>query len=199
MPVTTMFRFLAALCIVFTLSAAASAVDDPPLLNDIVDISADFHEFTNTYFFADSLASFDPSTASGSLVWQRNQWFTRIAFNNMLAVPRPFEGITFPEGEYAIDPELPFSLEFITPRTVRIRINSGMTPMRVADEPSPMLVGEPPHDTSWRMRAIDGGWRYTSAGGSVTVMTDPWRIEFRDAAGRLLTKTNHADDNASAP
>ena len=34
----------------------------PGLLNDILDISPDFHDYTNTFFLADSLASFDPAT-----------------------------------------------------------------------------------------------------------------------------------------
>ena len=43
-------------------------VDRPPgLLNDLVDISADFHEYRNTFFLADKLAGFDPATGGGAL------------------------------------------------------------------------------------------------------------------------------------
>jgi alpha-D-xyloside xylohydrolase len=66
-----------------------------------------------------------------------------------------------------------------------------------AEEPSPMLVGEPPRDNSWKQEKIAGGYRYTStAGGSVTVLENPWHVEFRDAQGRLLTKTHVSTDNA---
>ena len=54
-----------------------------------------------------------------------------------------------------------------------------------------MLVGEPPRDSSWKYEKIAGGHRYTSAAGSVVIMENPWHIEFRDAQGRLLTRTNH--------
>ena len=60
-----------------------------------------------------------------------------------------------------------------------------------------MLVGEPPRDGSWKLARIAGGYRYTSTAGSVTVLENPWHVEFRDAQGRLLTKTNHASDNVA--
>jgi len=171
-------------------------VDRPPgLLSDLVDISADFHEYRNTFFLADKLTGFDPATGSGALNWTRHQLIPRIAFSNMENNLRPFEGSTFPEGEYAINPALPFSIQFVSPRTVRIRLRTG--PQLRAEEPSPMLVGEPPRDGSWKLARITGGYRYTSTFGSVTILENPWHIEFRDAQGRLLTKTNHASDNAT--
>ena len=171
-------------------------VDRPPgLLSDLVDISGDFHEYRNTYFLADKLANFDPASGVGAIAWTRNQFYPRIAFNNMENVLRPFAGVTFPEGEYAVNPALPFSIQFVSPRTVRIRLRTG-TRMR-PEEPSPMLVREPPRDGSWKSERIAGGYRYSSEAGSVTILENPWHIEFRDAQGRLLTRTNHDSDNAS--
>ena len=171
-------------------------VDRPPgLLQDLVDVSADFHEYRNTYFLADKLTGFDPVTGTGAITWARHQLAPRIAFSNMENVLRPFDGITFPEGEYAINPALPFSIQFVSPRTVRIRLRTG--PQVRAEEPSLMLAGEPPRDGSWKLAPIAGGYRYTSVAGSVTILENPWHIEFRDSQGRLLTKTNHASDNAT--
>jgi alpha-D-xyloside xylohydrolase len=164
-------------------------------MSDLVDVSGDFHEYRNTYFLADKLAQFDPASGAGSITWTRNQLYPRIAFSNMENVLRPFDGVTFPEGEYAINPALPFSIRFVSPRTVRIRIQTW--PRMRAEQPSPMLVGEPPTDTSWKSTRIAGGYRYTSAAGSVTILENPWHIEFRDAQGRLLTETNHNVDNAA--
>ncbi len=190
---------LASMCLAFLLPIAVragSAKEPPRLLNDVVDISPDFHDFTNSYFLADRLADFDPQTASGHLTWIRNRYFKRIAFDNMLAILQPFAGLTFPEGEYAVNPTLPFSLEFVSPRTVRIRIVTG-TPNR-DQGPSLMLVGgRAPRDDSWTMTRVDGGYRYSSPYGSVTVTENPWHLEFRDARGRLLTRTNHGSDNAA--
>lgn len=167
----------------------------PPLLNTPVDVSPDFQDFTSTSFVADRLAAFDPATGKGTVAWKRHRYATRHAFNNTLAHLQPVGNNEFPAIEYAADPELPFSLEFVTPRTVRIRMLTGR-PAR--DEGlSPMLVREPPRDGSWRTERIEGGHRFTSRHGSVTVIEKPWHLEFRDAAGRLLTRTHHPTDNAT--
>jgi len=189
---------LFAVPVLFAIPAAfaAEANQPPGLLSDLVDISPDFHDFTNTYFLADRLANFDPATGTGAVTWRRNQLYSRIAFNNMEGVLQPFSGLTFPEREYAVDPTLPFSIQFVTPRTVRIRMRTG-TQAR-PEVPEMMLVGEPPVDHSWTMTTIPGGYRYASSAGSVTILTNPWKIEFRDAAGRLLTHTNHQSDYATS-
>jgi alpha-D-xyloside xylohydrolase len=47
---------------------------------------------------------------------------------------------------------------------------------------------------SWQYARIEGGHRYTSSGGSVAIFEKPWRIELRDAAGKLLTRTQGPAD-----
>ncbi len=174
---------------------AASANQPPELLNDLVDVSPDFQDLSNSYFLADSLANFDPATGDGAVTWQRNHRYPRVAFNTMISVLRPFTDLIFPDVEYPVNPTLPISIQFVSPRTVRIRMRTAMIAKPQGEEL--MLVGEPPRDASWQMTKIEGGWRYASAAGSVTIMEKPWRIEFRDAAGRLLTRTNHESDNHS--
>src|SRR5260221_527308 len=104
------------------------------LINEPVDISPDFHNFTNTYFLADSLVSFDAATMTGMVKWQRNRYYRRYAFDNDLAALRPGPGLVFPQSEYAIDPVLPFSIEFVSPRSFRIRMSSGMMTHDEKDE-----------------------------------------------------------------
>ena len=41
---------------------------------------------------------------------------------------------------------------------------------------------------------VAGGHRYTSAAGSLTITESPWHVELRDAAGRVLTHTQHSKD-----
>src|SRR5579862_7104086 len=60
------------------------AANPPHLLNDPVDVSGDFHNFANLYYLADKLASFDPATGRGEITYQRAEYFSRLAFNNML-------------------------------------------------------------------------------------------------------------------
>ena len=171
---------------------AQSGNQPPPLLSDLVDVSRDFRDYSHEYYVADALEGFDPGAAAGQVNWKRHALYPRLAFNNMLAGLRPFAGIVFPENEYATNPSLPFSLQFVSPRTVRVRMATG-GPAR-KDGESLMLVQPPPRDGSWRAEKVEGGHRYTSAHGSVTVREKPWHLEFRDASGKLLTQTQHPSD-----
>jgi len=173
----------------------AAANPLPPLLNDPIDVSGDFRDFSDLYYLADRLAAFDPATGTGKITWQRSEYFTRQAFDNMLAVIKPVTPNEFPENEYAANPTLPFSIEFVSPRTLRLRLTSGPQFRKSAGEL--MLAGEVPQDHSWKYSRVESGHRYTSDFGSVTICEKPWHIEFRDAQGRLLTKTDHDSDNAT--
>jgi len=185
-----------------------------PLLNDPVDVSGDFRDFSDTYFLADKVSEFDPATASGKIVYQRAQYSTRQAFDNMLAVVKPVGPNEFPENEYATNPPLPFTIQFVSPKTIRIQMTSGPQVHKPVEEL--MLAGEVPQNDSWKYEKIsvtipplaqrskdEGGsvsttaHRYASQFGSVTIWEDPFHIEIRDAQGKLLTKTQHAADNAS--
>jgi alpha-D-xyloside xylohydrolase len=62
-------------------AAIARAANPPlPLLNEAVDVSGDFRDFSNFYFLADRLAAFDPATHAGAIAWQRNQYRVQHAF-----------------------------------------------------------------------------------------------------------------------
>jgi alpha-D-xyloside xylohydrolase len=177
------------------LAAATAIATTPPLLNDPVDISGDFRALENTYYLADKVSDFDPATHSGKIVYQRAQYRVRHAFDNDLALITPVKPNEFPENEYAANPELPFSIDFVSPRTLRIRMTSG--PQVHPPQPELMLAGPVPTDDSWKYEKVPGGWRYASAFGSVTIQQSPFHIEIRDASGKLLTETDHADDNKS--
>ena len=165
-----------------------------PLINEPVDISPDFRNFANSYFLADSLTDFNPETVSGSIQFQRNRYGRRMAFDNELAFLHQDPGNVFPEGEYPVNPVLPFSIQFVSPRAFRIRIRNGRVTTEEKD--SLMLVKEPQSDNSWKYSRIAGGYQYSSAFGSVSILEFPWRIEIRDGNGRLLTSTFHEKDNA---
>ena len=189
---------LAFIATLSTLATAQIPMHSPDknqaLLNEPVDISGDFRNFSNTYYVADSLSAFNPKTGVGEITYRRYEYFTRQAFNNMLAVLRPVAPNEFPTQEYAASPALPFSIEFTSPRTVRIRACSRFQVK--PDRESLMLVnGKAPQDNSaWQYGKIDRGHRYTSLYGSVTILEFPWRIEVRDAAGKMLTHTIHITD-----
>jgi alpha-D-xyloside xylohydrolase len=180
--------------IVTALGHSAFAQTEPNrIINEPADISPDFHNFVNAYFLADSLATFDPAMMSGKIEWQRNHYVRRMAFNNELAALHPYENTIFPAAEYQQDPVLPFSIQFVSPRTIRLRMNTGFVVKNEKD--TLMFAKEPATDKSWKYTKIKGGYVYTSAFGSVTIRQYPWRIEIRNANGKLLTETFHEKDN----
>ncbi len=83
------------------------------LLNEPIDISGDFRNFSNTYYVADSLSAFDPVSGKGEIQYKRYEYFTRLAFNNTLAVLKPVPPNEFPTQEYAASPSLPFYIQFV--------------------------------------------------------------------------------------
>jgi len=190
------FHWLILLSVVlFASSQIFAQIQNHGLVNEPVDISKDFYDFTNTYYFADELSSFDPKTGAGEVKYSRYEYQTRYAFNNMLGVLKPVEPNEFPEVEYQASPTLPFKLEFVSQRTVRLRMQTGMD--KSVDQPSLMLVdGTAPVDHSWKYLTDDGKHIYTSKYGKVVINVNPWRVSFYDANGKLLTQTNHHIDNA---
>jgi len=167
-----------------------------PLLNDPVDVSGDFRDLSNFYYLADQLSGFDPATHSGKIIYQRAQLSVRHAFDNDLALVVPAKPNEFPDNQYAANPTLPFSIEFVSPRTFRVRLTTGPQVHKNIEEL--MLAGPVPTDNSWKYEKVAGGHRYTSAFGSVTILENPWHLEIRDANGKLLTKTDHSVDNKSS-
>lgn len=162
-----------------------------PYLNEPIDISGDFSRADNTFFIADQLAAFDPQTGSGRLRWNRSQLATTFLFNVMKPSFKPIEANERPQDIYAANPELPFAIEFVSASTLRLRFSSRATaPSQTqAQTPSVMLAGEPQDDGSWTRCAIEGGWEFKSSQGTVVLRENPWKIEVRDAAGRMLTDT----------
>lgn len=173
----------------------ASGPSNQYLLNQPVDISEDFTNFTNTYFVADSLGSFDPANGKGRLNYKRHVYKTRQAFNNMLAFLQPTGGNEFPEIEYEANPTMPFAIQFVSPRSFRIRMASST--LEMPDEPSLMLVdGFAPEDkSSWQYAKVEGGYQYESDYGKLVIREHPWRLEIYDATGKLLTQTINRQDN----
>ncbi len=191
----TLFYMVLVLSLSVRAQIPVQALDDNQrLLNEVVDVSKDFRNFSNTYYLADRLVEFNPATASGKISYQRSEYFTRQAFDNILGVLKSVQANEFPENEYQANPVLPFSIEFVSPRTVRLHVTSGP---QFAKGESLMLAGPVSKDQSWKYSKIDGGHRYTSAFGSISIMERPWRIEFCDAQGKLLTRTNHNSDNST--
>lgn len=165
------------------------------LVNEPVDISSDFTDFQNTYYVAGELSEFDPATATGRVTYRRHEYSTRMAFNNMLGGIAPVKQNEFPSNEYEESPVLPFAIEFISDRTVRIRAKSGFD--RFDDEESLMLVnGKVEAVEPWNYSKNGNVHVYTSAGGRVEIVEAPFQILFYDGDRKLLTSTNTMKENS---
>ncbi len=173
-----------------------SANKNQALLNEPIDISPDFRNFSNTYYVADSLSSFDPQTGKGKITYKRYEYVTRQAFNNMLGVLSAVGPNEFPTNEYAASPSLPFSIQFVSARTIRIRATSRFQ-VKPGQESLMLVNGKAPKDKSaWHYSKIGDGYFYKSPYGSVTIFKHPWRIEIRDDKERLLTQTVNITDDS---
>jgi alpha-D-xyloside xylohydrolase len=187
-------KILSLAVLVSTVNIVYGQLQGMGTLNEPIDISPDFASYTNTYYLANELKSFDPASASGTVEYKRYEYSTRQAFNNMLSSLTAVNANEFPGIEYEASPNLPFSIQFVSPRAFRIVMNSG--PDNTMDEPSLMLVdGKAPVDNSWKYSAVEGGHKYASAFGSIVIKTNPWKVLVYDQNGRELTSTNINADN----
>ena len=168
------------------------------------DMSADFSDLSNTYFLADSLAAFDVKQGEGLLKWKRYRMSPRQAFNLNGFWPVPMQMLDFPDAAYENDPCLRLTIEFITPRTARIRMLT--SPVTIPEDSSEGLRIDPMLSNTfktrqpaapWASTATEGTIVYRSAYGTIELQRHPFRLVLKDAGGRLLTQTRHIADNDS--
>ena len=162
------------------------------------DQSGDFNDLSNTYFFADSLTTFDVSKGEGQVNWKRYRLSPRQAFNLNGYWPIRMQTLDFPDTEYDNDPNLSFKIDFVSPRCVRIRMATSPVEAPRPDSESLMLAGPVPSSSAWRMTSNDHVIAYRTAYGSVEIQKYPWRIILKDKNGKVMTQTRHIIDNDSS-
>lgn len=162
------------------------------LMNQPLDMSTDFRDLSNTLFFADHLESFDAKSGEGLVNWKRGHLMSRQAFNTNGAQPRKMRMLDFPFTAYENDPNLKFKIDFVTPRTVRIRMLT--TPVEPKPAASIMLAKEPGRDGSWKVIETNDKIIYSSDYGTIQINKNPWRIVLKDKAGRILSQTAALSD-----
>lgn len=161
-------------------------------MNQPLDMSTDFRDLSNTLFFADHLESFDAKSGEGLVNWKRGHLMPRQAFNTNGAQPRKMRMLDFPFTAYENDPNLKFKIDFVTPRTVRIRMLT--TPVEPKPAASIMLAKEPGRDGSWKVIETNDKIIYSSDYGTIQINKNPWRIVLKDKAGRILSQTAALSD-----
>jgi alpha-D-xyloside xylohydrolase len=105
--------------------------------------------------------------------------------------------LDFPETAYDNDPELKFSIQFVSPRTVRIKMLTTAIEPKNDDAQDIMLNGVPKTDNTWRMTQTAKSIVYSSEYGTIEIQKYPWRIILRDKKGKILTQTRTIGDNDS--
>ena len=165
------------------------------------DVSTDFSDISNTYFLADSLAAFDVATAKGLVNWKRYRLSPRQAFNLNGYWPVRMQMLDFPDAAYDNDPNLSISLDFISPRCVRIRLLTTPIVPRDNEQDDPMLCDQFKHRTkatSWSSVSNSQVVAYKTEYGSIEIQRFPFRLVLKDARGKVLTQSRHIIDNDSS-
>ena len=165
------------------------------------DMSTDFYDLSNTYFFADSLVSFDAAKGEGLVQWKRYRMSPRQAFNLNGYWPVRMQMLDFPDAAYENDPNLKIKIEFISPRAARIRMFTSPVEPKNSDQDDVMFCD------GFKARGAGAMWKasqtadaisYQSPYGSIEIKPYPWRLVIKDAHGKVLTQTRHIIDNDSS-
>ena len=177
----------------------ARAQDGAPRnLGDPVDVAAEFQRTEPAYFMASRVTAFDAATGRGTIQWDRYARQAGLSFNKVDANFSRSQATEFPGTEYDRDPALPFAIDFVSPRTLRLRFSSRDVPLGQAqDSASLMLAGPVPKDGSWRVSVTDSVVTYSSRYGQLRLVKNPWSIELYDSTGALLTRTQRLGQPAS--
>src|SRR4029079_698733 len=140
LPMRSESLALVVLMLLFPIAANAQVLGDPP------DVSQDFQKMENVYFVGSRVTSFDTATGQGMLQWDRYLRSTTLSFNKIDVGFARGKATELPGTEYDQDPELPFAISFVSPRTVRLRFSTRAVPL--SDGQSLMLAGPVPRDAS---------------------------------------------------
>jgi alpha-D-xyloside xylohydrolase len=162
--------------------------------NQPIDMGEEWTKQENHFFIASKIEEFDRSSLSGKIRWKGQALKQRVSYHQLTPQLEDYKvWEDAPPGEYEDEQDLPFSVSFISPRTVRLQMSAQIAALR--EEASLVLDGEPGTDDSWKMNGAEASaTTYESRFGSVTVTPDPLHFEFRDASGKLLTSTRHLSD-----
>ena len=200
-----MKRWICAVCALFGTMAVSAQIQTNAGIQYLQcmqkDMSTDFYDLSNTYFLADSLVSFDTAKGEGLVQWKRYRMSPRQAFNLNGYWHVRMQMLDFPDAAYENDPELRLSIEFITPRTARIRMLTTPIQPKDNDQDDVMFCDKFKARTkgaAWKSVQATDKISYSSAYGTIEIQKYPWRIIIKDAKGKILTQTRHIIDNDSS-
>lgn len=141
------------------------------------DMSADFYDLSNTYFFADSLVSFDAAKGEGLVQWKRYRMSPRQAFNLNGYWPVRMQMLDFPDAAYENDPNLKIKIEFISPRTARIRMFTSPVEPKSTDQEDIMFCD------GFKAKGAGAMWETSQTGDAISYKSQYGSIEIKNILG----------------
>ena len=162
------------------------------VLNQAPDVGLDFKEYDNTYFNMSELTELNGN--HGKIKWNRYNRKYRMSFNCLTAPFEASDSWEFP-NEYEKDEIGEFQIDFVTPRTIRIRMDAKHNPLK--DEPDLMIPNAVPADDSWKRTEEENAVVFQGTLYNVTLRRNPFDIEIQDKAGRTILSTYNLADNKS--
>jgi alpha-D-xyloside xylohydrolase len=167
--------------------------DEITFQNDPVDPSVEFRKQHNHFFVAQRTERVEPDRAAGEVMWKRMSLGQRVSYHQVTLQLEDYAvWRDIPEHEYADERACPFELQFVSPRCVRLRL--AIRPTGLGDGDSIMLDGYEPGE-AWEREDDRERSTWRSKHGSISVRRDPFGIELRDAAGRVMTRTLHLGES----
>jgi alpha-D-xyloside xylohydrolase len=161
-------------------------------LNNPVDISRDFHAIENEYYIPGAICDFDSEKKKGKVQWNFHRYTLDWFFNKIDKHLQKHDDKGAPFQDYDIHPECDFSISFISPRTLRLRMKT--TTAKQVDHPSLMLTQDLPNTDQWEQKENDKQIHYQSPHGSVVINKASFQFEVYDAHGKLLTRTQSMEE-----
>ena len=204
-----MKKFLCAVCVICGSLSAAAQIQTNAGIQYLQcmqkDMSTDFSDLSNTYFLADSLVSFDAAKGEGQVQWKRYRMSPRQAFNLNGYWPVRMQMLDFPDAAYENDPALKIKIEWVSPRTARVRMLTTPIEPKSTDLDDPMfcdafkaLLSPPELGGEWLRTETNQAISYSSVYGQIEIQKYPFRLVVKDAKGKILTQTRHIIDNDSS-
>lgn len=163
------------------------------VLNEVIDVSNAFYNYSNIFFHMARIHKMNENTGSGLIVWERYGYKVRTSFNQ---ISMPFERITsweFPD-EYGQDKVLPFDISFVSDRVLRLRLSAARP---LEDRRKKSLMMENLDECTWSAKCAEREVEYSSTNGSCSIEYDPLSIKIKGKEGKILLQTINIEDKMS--
>lgn len=161
-------------------------------LNNPIDISEDFRQLENEYYFPAAAREWDAQTARGKIEWQFHRYTLDWFFNKIDKHLTLQQDRGAPFQDYDLHPVCDMGISFVSERTLRIRMNTSSTPG--IEHPSLMLHGDVPKDHSWQIHENEQEVVYAGKRAQLVVNKKSFSLTLTGPSGNKLVSTQSMQD-----